>query len=74
MDNNRKVKAIWKAGSDKKRKKGCPTRTWDSEIRKLLKQRHKNWPCTRIEDQHVPLHKEKRRSAWLQCKKTRKSR
>jgi hypothetical protein len=49
MDDNRKVKAMPKAGSDKKRKRRRPTRTWNSIIRKLLKQREKEngekWKC-----------------------------
>jgi hypothetical protein len=43
MDNNRKVKAKWKAGSDKKRKRRRPTRTCNSEFGKLLDQRDKYW-------------------------------
>jgi hypothetical protein len=42
-DNNRKVKAIWKARNDEKGKSRRPTRTCNSEIGKLLKQRVKNW-------------------------------
>jgi hypothetical protein len=38
MDNNKKVKAKWKAGSDKKRKKGVII-TCNSEIEELLEQR-----------------------------------
>jgi hypothetical protein len=36
MINNRKLKAICKAGSYKKGKRQHPTRTWNSEIGKLL--------------------------------------